>query len=172
MVETEVVVAQDLQDVRRDVRVDSAEQKTGLGKVERWGAALVEDAGIAGAAEGAEVEVESEAEVAAGLGGAGIAATGAVEIVVGYEDVRAAAIEDAVIPVESEGRKTVGGEPGAVEIVAVLKDAVAAVVSVDVETATGGVESVEALKIVEVVAEVVDEEIVASAAVVIAAAFE
>ena len=131
-----MVVAQDLQDVRRDVRVDSAEQKTGLGKVERWGAALVEDAGIAGAAEGAEVEVESEAEVAAGLGGAGIAATGAVEIV------------------------------------AVLKDAVAAVVSVDVETATGGVESVEALKIVEVVAEVVDEEIVASAAVVIAAAFE
>lgn len=170
MVETEVAVAQDLQDVRRDVRVDSAEQKAGLGKVERWGADLVEDAGIAGAAEGAEVE--SEAEVAAGLGGAGIAATGAVEIVVGYEDVRAAAIEDAVIPVESEGRKTVGGEPGAVEIDAVLKDAVAAVVSVDVETATGGVESVEALKIVEVVAEVVDEEIVASAAVVIAAAFE
>lgn len=170
MVETEVAVAQDLQDVRRDVRVDSAEQKAGLGKVERWGADLVEDAGIAGAAEGAEVE--SEAEVAAGLGGAGIAATGAVEIVVGFEDVRAAAIEDAVIPVESEGRKTVGGEPGAVEIDAVLKDAVAAVVSVDVETATGGVESVEALKIVEVVAEVVDEEIVASAAVVIAAAFE
>lgn len=165
-----MVVAQDLQDVRRDVRVDSAEQKTGLGKVERWGADLVEDAGIAGAAEGAEVE--SEAEVAAGLGGAGIAATGAVEIVVGFEDVRAAAIEDAVIPVESEGRKTVGGEPGAVEIDAVLKDAVAAVVSVDVETATGGVESVEALKIVEIVAEVVDEEIVASAAVVIAAAFE
>ena len=165
-----MAVAQDLQDVRRDVRVDSAEQKAGLGKVERWGADLVEDAGIAGAAEGAEVE--SEAEVAAGLGGAGIAATGAVEIVVGFEDVRAAAIEDAVIPVESEGRKTVGGEPGAVEIDAVLKDAVAAVVSVDVETATGGVESVEALKIVEVVAEVVDEEIVASAAVVIAAAFE
>jgi len=138
--------------------------------VERWGAALVEDAGIAGAAEGAEVECE--AEVAAGIGGAGIAATGAVEIVVGFEDARAAAVEDAVIPVEPEERKTVGGEPEAVEIVAVLKNAVAAVVSVDVETATVGVESVEALKIVEVAAGVVDEAIVASAAVVIAAASE
>lgn len=97
---------------------------------------------------------------------------GAAEIVVGFEDARNALIEDAVIPAEPGKKRTVGAWHGAAEIVAVLKSVVGVAAFVDVETATEGAESVEALKIVGVAAGVVDEAIVAFAAVVIAAAFE